>query len=621
MESTGRADCVQLSAAAFRVACLPPGSLPLLRLDVKGKGIMDTHIIGAFAADAPGVRALLAAPMPVVTPRASADDPSPAAGSAAAAGGDFVAQPDDLGGDTFNLGMPGPERRTGSPDRRSIVSDGSTNDFGILSYGSDATLLRSGSLRTPTDTSDGSVADVTAASTLRLLRASLPGVQSTLAGGFFLLLLAATTPRASLYAAAPLLLKLAALFALSKLAAMRAARLASFAMRGDEEAAQVSAAAETMSQLYVALALAHSEADILRSGCDTAMALFPGAVACALGVFAEGADCSVVSWLECGGDEAARRALSDTLSANAVGASELDGSAGLTSVSRICLHDGADVAPLDSRQLPGGLDACRDWAATASLGLNAAAAVTAKLVAGHVTVGFVQLYFGLFSGRRAAGPEASVLGELADAVAGAIFVRRALAINRDEAPTVAATGTGVSRRMSDPNYALEAVDAAMEAAAARNDAAQLAQLDASAAEDHATLLTWGLDAWALPDAEVQRLMMAMMHGVGVLRRFQIRPTAFAAFMVDVAAHYADNPFHNFRHSFMVCHACWLFLSDLSVRNGLLEELDVLALLLSAICHDLEHPGTTNAFQVNTGSVLALRYNGAWDDVNGPSGCC
>jgi hypothetical protein len=30
--------------------------------------------------------------------------------------------------------------------------------------------------------------------------------------------------------------------------------------------------------------------------------------------------------------------------------------------------------------------------------------------------------------------------------------------------------------------------------------------------------------------------------------------------------------------------------------------------LAAICHDVEHPGTTNAFQVNSGSVLALRYN-------------
>ena len=59
---------------------------------------------------------------------------------------------------------------------------------------------------------------------------------------------------------------------------------------------------------------------------------------------------------------------------------------------------------------------------------------------------------------------------------------------------------------------------------------------------------------------------------------------------------------------MIQHACWLFLNDVSVRDGLLEDIDVLSLLLAAICHDLEHPGTTNAFQVNTASVLALRYN-------------
>jgi len=46
---------------------------------------------------------------------------------------------------------------------------------------------------------------------------------------------------------------------------------------------------------------------------------------------------------------------------------------------------------------------------------------------------------------------------------------------------------------------------------------------------------------------------------------------------------------------MVQHACWLFLTDPAVR-GLLDDLDCLALLLSAICHDLEHPGLTNAYQ-------------------------
>jgi hypothetical protein len=61
---------------------------------------------------------------------------------------------------------------------------------------------------------------------------------------------------------------------------------------------------------------------------------------------------------------------------------------------------------------------------------------------------------------------------------------------------------------------------------------------------------------------------------------------------------------------MVTHCAWLFLSDSSVRKRQLQEIDWLALLCAAVCHDLEHPGTTNSYQVNTASPLALRYNDA-----------
>ncbi len=53
---------------------------------------------------------------------------------------------------------------------------------------------------------------------------------------------------------------------------------------------------------------------------------------------------------------------------------------------------------------------------------------------------------------------------------------------------------------------------------------------------------------------------------------------------------------------MVTHTSWLFLADEPLRRSSalakrqLQEVDWLALLLAAICHDLEHPGTTNAYQ-------------------------
>ena len=40
----------------------------------------------------------------------------------------------------------------------------------------------------------------------------------------------------------------------------------------------------------------------------------------------------------------------------------------------------------------------------------------------------------------------------------------------------------------------------------------------------------------------------------------------------------------------------------------LESLDILILLAAAICHDLDHPGYNNAYQINARTELALRYN-------------
>lgn len=41
---------------------------------------------------------------------------------------------------------------------------------------------------------------------------------------------------------------------------------------------------------------------------------------------------------------------------------------------------------------------------------------------------------------------------------------------------------------------------------------------------------------------------------------------------------------------------------------MLLDLEVLALMFAALCHDLGHPGQTNAFQVNTLNALSLTYN-------------
>jgi hypothetical protein len=361
------------------------------------------------------------------------------------------------------------------------------------------------------------------------------------------------------------------------------------------------------------LAAASSEAAILRVACNALADLFPGAGACALGAFAEGSAQDVIASLECIGDERSRRALADALPVQ-IGA-PLTGSA-VSSVALACrtLH-GRSAAVIDSRELAGGIMHCSDWSAAVSAGLHSVQAITAPLNAGSMVVGFVQLHFSVYaaSERAPTSTELAILRELADVVGGAVFVRRALAIGRDAFNTgMRAAGVPTRKPSSEvaPLCRTESGDGEAAYPANEEDAVALAALDARAAQDKAALLDWHLDAWMLPDGEVLHLITAMLHSHGLLRRFRISPAACAAFAAGVQARMHDVPFHNFRHAFMVMHTSWLFLADSGLRKGLLQDVDWLALLLASICHDLDHPGTTNAFQVNTASELALRYNDA-----------
>ena len=40
----------------------------------------------------------------------------------------------------------------------------------------------------------------------------------------------------------------------------------------------------------------------------------------------------------------------------------------------------------------------------------------------------------------------------------------------------------------------------------------------------------------------------------------------------------------------------------------LTSLETFTLMIAALGHDVDHPGVNNAFMINSGAVLALRYN-------------
>jgi len=71
--------------------------------------------------------------------------------------------------------------------------------------------------------------------------------------------------------------------------------------------------------------------------------------------------------------------------------------------------------------------------------------------------------------------------------------------------------------------------------------------------------------------------------------------------------YRAVPFHNWYHAFSVFQFTFFQLHTTSVTHHL-QNIDVIALLVASLCHDLDHPGFTNSYLIDSHSDLALTYN-------------
>lgn len=103
------------------------------------------------------------------------------------------------------------------------------------------------------------------------------------------------------------------------------------------------------------------------------------------------------------------------------------------------------------------------------------------------------------------------------------------------------------------------------------------------------------------------LLTVMFSDLDFLTAFHIETRVLQSFLVEVYCHYNNIPFHNFQHCFCVTQMmyCLIWLTDLRTNLGRVE---LLIMLTSALCHDLDHPGYNNVYQINAQTDLALRYN-------------
>ncbi|XP_043507371.1 uncharacterized protein LOC122527345 isoform X2 [Frieseomelitta varia] len=115
------------------------------------------------------------------------------------------------------------------------------------------------------------------------------------------------------------------------------------------------------------------------------------------------------------------------------------------------------------------------------------------------------------------------------------------------------------------------------------------------------------DARQWEDEELLLMLQTMFVELDLPQKFNIPLPILRNFLYEVYNNYNEVPFHNFRHCFCVAQMMYAiaWAVDLPSRIG---DLEVFILIVSCICHDLDHPGYNNIYQINARTELALRYN-------------
>ncbi|XP_054622606.1 cAMP-specific 3',5'-cyclic phosphodiesterase 4B-like isoform X3 [Dunckerocampus dactyliophorus] len=123
---------------------------------------------------------------------------------------------------------------------------------------------------------------------------------------------------------------------------------------------------------------------------------------------------------------------------------------------------------------------------------------------------------------------------------------------------------------------------------------------------------WGLNIFKVAEHSHNRPLTCIMYAIfqerDLMRTFKIPTDAFVTFMLTLESHYhSDVAYHNSLHAADVAQSTHILLSTPAL-DAVFTDLEVLAAIFAAAIHDVDHPGVSNQFLINTNSELALMYN-------------
>ncbi|XP_050537354.1 dual 3',5'-cyclic-AMP and -GMP phosphodiesterase 11-like isoform X2 [Daktulosphaira vitifoliae] len=144
------------------------------------------------------------------------------------------------------------------------------------------------------------------------------------------------------------------------------------------------------------------------------------------------------------------------------------------------------------------------------------------------------------------------------------------------------------------------------ASASLEDAQRLRALQVPSAATY-NLYNFSFDDIHMTDDDTLLACIRMFLDMDFVERFHIDYNVMCRWLLSVKKNYRSVTYHNWRHAFNVAQMMFSIITATQWWK-VFGDLECLALIIACLCHDLDHRGTNNSFQIKVCSPLAQLYS-------------
>ncbi|CAI4229627.1 unnamed protein product [Auanema sp. JU1783] len=122
---------------------------------------------------------------------------------------------------------------------------------------------------------------------------------------------------------------------------------------------------------------------------------------------------------------------------------------------------------------------------------------------------------------------------------------------------------------------------------------------------------WGPDVFKIDELSKNHALTTVTYTLfkerGLIKAFEIPSSTLVTYLLNLEHHYRSNPYHNHIHAADVAQSMHVLLTS-PVLTEVFSDLEVMAAIFAGAIHDVDHPGFTNQYLINSNNELAIMYN-------------